>query len=156
MPHATLLDLLGTGKLPASMEQKFVEFCIWQQARPAFAQVLQASGLSSHAREASSVTDLAAMAECAQRAAEAARQDRLPVLALGAVQGIAAEISQLVAAADPAEWDTAAVSFHAARLVGWAMWATNKFGTGMFKTSAEAAAYGEQLQALMSLLRTAG
>jgi hypothetical protein len=156
MPHATLLDLLGTGKLPPQMERKFIQFCVWQQARPAFIQVLQAAGLSNYAKEADAMADLPSMVECARLAAETAHRSRLPVLAMGAVQGMSAEIAQLAAAADPAEFDAEAVSFHAARLVGWATWASNKFGTGVFKASAEAAAYGEQLQALMSLLSAPG
>lgn len=150
--RVTLLDLLGTGKLPPQAERKFIEFCIWQQARPAIVQILRAASLEAQAGEAGQARDLASLTACVRDAAATAERAGLPVLALGAVQAAAAELAQLGEAADPTDGDPEEVSFHAARLAGWASWAENSFQTGMFKTSGEEVAYGTQLQALMTLV----
>jgi hypothetical protein len=157
MSRHNLLDMLGTEHLPREAETRFIEFCIWQQARPALVQILEAVEMPVYAAEMSGAADLAGLQKCASDAAMTALTTRnIPVMALAAVQGTASEVEALVKAADPAEADAAAVSFHAARLVGWASWAINKFSTGMFKSSAEQVAYGEQLQELMKMLGAAG
>jgi hypothetical protein len=152
MSRRTLLDLLGTEHLSAETERKFVEFCVWNQAYPALQQVLQATGLDSQVPEGASASTLDALVDCARKAANLAKQADLPVLHLGAVQGIYSEIDQMAAAAGADVVDADAVSFHAARLVGWATWSSNQFQPGVFKVTAEEVAYGEQLQALMDLL----
>ncbi len=152
MSGRTLLDLLGTGQLPLEAERKFIEFCIWQQARPALAHGLEAVGMSDRAADARHARSLAELHSVARQAAHAARSANLPVLALGAVQGMASDVAQLAAAAATEDGDAAGVSFHAARLAGWALWARNDFQAGMFKTSAENIAFGEQLQTLLKLV----
>mgnify|MGYP005838545001 CR=1 FL=1 len=152
MVRRTLLDLLGTEKLPQEAEQKFVEFCIWQQARPALVEVLRVAGLAEAAQEAERAATVEALAAWAGHAAKLAQQANLPIMALGAVQGVAAEINQLALSANPPVPDAGAVSFHAARLVGWAGWARNNFRTSTFKASAENIAYGEQLHTLMKMI----
>ncbi len=152
MSRRTLLDLLGTEQIPPETERKFVDFCIWNQAYPAFQQVLQATGMDQKVASEACVGDLQALQSCARNAATIAREANLPVLALGAIQGVSAEIDQMAAAARGDAVDANAVSFYAARLVGWASWSNNRFGTGMIKVTAEEVAYGEQLQALMDLL----
>jgi hypothetical protein len=157
MSRHTLLDLLGTDALPGETEKSFVEFCIWQQAYPAFQQILTAAGLAEYVLEAREAKTISAMKACADRAANTAKTaDDMPVLVLAAVQGMASEIEQIAASADLKDGDSSAVSFHAARLVGWASWASNNFSTGVFKSSAEDVAYGEQLQELMRLFGVAG
>ncbi len=152
MSRRTLLDLLGTEQLPGETEMKFVEFCVWKQAHPALQQILQATGLTDQIPELATVDALEPLADCARKAAELARSAGLPVMAMGAVQGTSSEIEQMVAAATSETVDADAVSFHAARLIGWASWSKNNFQTGVFKVTAEEVAYGEQLQALMDLL----
>lgn len=152
MSRPTLLDLLGTEQLPLQAEQRFIDFCIWEQGRPALARVLEAAGLSEHAAQVTAVDNLEALTACVAEAAAAAAGASLPMMALAAVQGVAAEIEQMAAVADAKDGDSGAVSFHAARIAGWAGWAANNFGQGMFKSSAEEIAYGEQLQELMRLL----
>lgn len=152
MSRRTLLDLLGTEQLPAETEQKFIEFCVWKQAHPALQQIVQATGLTEKIPELVAVDKLEPLADCARKAAELARGADLPVMALGAVQGTSSEVEQMVTAATAETVDANAVSFHAARLIGWASWSRNNFQTGVFKVTAEEVAYGEQLQALMNLL----
>ncbi|MBN1964826.1 MAG: hypothetical protein JW910_09275 [Anaerolineae bacterium] len=152
MSRHTLLDLLGTERLPAEAERRFIDYCIWQQAQPALAEVLQMTELAELASEVTAADTLVALLACTRAAAESALRAGLSVLELGTVQGMATEVEQMIAAAGAEEGDAEAVSFHAARLTGWAAWARNSFSTGMFKSSAEEVAYGEQLQALMALL----
>ncbi len=157
MSRHTLLDLLGTEHLPDEIERRFMDFCVWQQAHPAIVQILESCQLPESARTAAEAASLDALGACVQRAAASVKDRRdIPVMALGTIQGVASEVEQIALHAGPVEADAGAVSFHAARLVGWASWARNKFGTGMFKTSAEEVAYGEQLQALMQMLGAQG
>ena len=152
MSRHTLLDLLGTEKLPAQAERQFIEFCLWQQARPAIVQILRETGLDAYAEEAAGVKTPAALAACVHRAAKVAQSAKLPIMAFATVQGAATDTEQLAAAAHPDTDDPEAASFHAARLAGWATWAANQFQNGTLKTTAENVAYGAQLKMLMNLL----
>lgn len=154
MSRHTLLDLLGTDKLPKQAEEEFTAFCFWKQAHPAIVQVLESAGLDDLAQEAKTATTLETLSECISQAVETAREADLAVMAFAAVQGLATDADQLFVAASSN--DPAAVSFHSARLVGWATWAANRYQTGTFKATAEGVAYGEQLQALMTLLGVKG
>lgn len=152
MGRRTLLDLLGTERLPAAAEQQFIDFCLWYQVHPSFLQMLHTTGLKRHAERVACADRLDALVACARRAAEDAHRADLPVLALGALQGMVAEMEQIAQALHPDATDASAVSFHAARIVGWAAWARGEYGPAVIKASAEQVAYGEQIQALSGLL----
>jgi hypothetical protein len=156
MTRHNLLDMLGTEKLPKEAERRFVEYCIWQQSRPALVQIMKSVKLNTYAAELTRVNTLEALSECMNNAGMSALTTRdIPVMALAAVQGAVAEAEAMVKSASAQDADAAAISFHAARIVGWASWAINNFSTGMFKSSAEQVAYGEQLQQLMKMLGAA-
>lgn len=159
MTRHTLLDLLGTAQLTREIEQQFVEFCVWEQAAPACVRILKHTGMLAEAHTIAAIhQDAAHLALQARHAASKVLQAGLEAMPLAAIQGMASEVDQLVAAAQPCDGtpDASAVSFHAARLMGWASWAEHDFSTGIFKASAENIAFAEQLQQLMHLLGTPG
>ena len=151
MSRRTLLDLLGTEQLPEDIEYQFVQYCIWKQAYPAVRQILETTGLATTIAPLEDLNQLDDLLARTRQAAATVHQVQIPVMAFGAVQGMAAETEQIAAAVTPTMVEADVVSFHAARLVGWATWSKNNFGTGMLKTTAEEVAYGEQLQLLMQL-----
>ena len=159
MTRYTLLDLLGTTQLTREIERQFVEFCVWEQAAMACVRIMKQTGLGADARATAAIhRDATRLASQARHAAGQVLQAGLAAMPLAAVQGMAAEVEQLAAAAQPDDGapDASAVSFHAARLMGWASWAEHDFSTGLYKSSAEEIAYAEQLQQLMLLLGTPG
>jgi hypothetical protein len=159
MTRHTLLDLLGTTQLTREIEQQFVDFCVWEQAAPACVRILKHTGLTAEARTIAAIhRDAAHLALQARHAADKVLLAGLEAMPLAAIQGMTSEVDQLVAAAQPGDGtpDASAVSFHAARLMGWASWTENDFGTGLYKASAENIAFAEQLQQLMTLLGTPG
>ncbi len=156
MTRYTLLDLLGTRHLASQTEQQFVNYCLWEQAVKACVAILEQTHLPELAHELGAAQDTTTLLIVAHRVARQARRAGLGVMPLAAVQGMAAELEQLIQAAQPGDIDSDAVSFHAARLAGWAGWVHSSFRTGVFKSNAEDAAYAEQLQHLMRLMGVAG
>ncbi len=156
MTRYTLLDLLGTRQISGETERQFVDYCLWEQAVKACVAILEQTGMTPLAQELAAAQDTTALLITAHRVARQARRAGLGVMPLAAVQGMAAELEQLIHAARPGELDSDAVSFHAARLAGWAGWVRSSFRTGVFKSNAEDAAYAEQLQRLMRLMGVAG
>lgn len=158
MPRQTLQQLLAMPQIASTAAaQQYIDFCVWQQARPAIVKVLESCDQPAYALQAEEAGQVAILAESTQQAATAILLRRgIPVMQLAAVQGIAGEMKQIATAVEADLPDLEAMSFHAARLVGWAAWADYNFGTGSAKAHAEEAAYAKQLQTVHQLLGVAG
>lgn len=136
-----MLDHLDKDVLPREVIQAFVTWCVWEQSRPALAQVLEQTplaGLTEQLRSAQDLPALAALAAEVRFAPEETSSDN--PLAISAAEGAAFEFANLVQAAQEAEIDAESVAFFASRVCGWAGWASRNFTSQADKTAAEQSA----------------
>ncbi len=79
---ALLLDILGTGLLSTEVEQAFLEWCIVQTVRPAFAHALTTHNMQAESRQLMTATTAAAVSMIAAKASENARETMFRQLSL--------------------------------------------------------------------------
>jgi|GEM_PF-1033256 len=79
---ASLLDVLGTGLLSDEIEQAFIEWCIVQTVRPAFAHALTTHNMAAEARLIMAADKAETVATIATKAGEGARETMFRQLAL--------------------------------------------------------------------------
>jgi hypothetical protein len=153
-----VLDYLGKDALPYALESAFVNWCVWDQARPALARVLEKTVLNSLASEFQSASDLPTLAALGQRAVgevERAQSDTGP-LGLSAAKAAVFEFNNLLATVPEPDFDPEAASFFSARVCGWAGWTDADFGAPEIKTQAEEAARQQQSARLRELWQEYG
>ncbi len=153
-----VLDYLGKDALPYALESAFVNWCVWEQARPALVRVLEKTVLSSLASEFQAAGDLATLAALGQRAleeVERAHADTGP-LGLSAAKAAVFEFNNLLATVPEPDFDPEAAAFFAARVCGWAGWTDADFGPPETKTRAEDAARQQQAVRLRALWQEHG
>jgi hypothetical protein len=153
-----VLDYLGKDVLPDALETAFVNWCVWDQARPALVRVLEKTVLSSLASEFQTVGDLATLAALGQRAVEEverAHSDTGP-LGLSAAKAAVFEFNNLLATVPEPDFDPEGASFFAARVCGWAGWTDADFGASEVKTQTEDAARQQQAVKLGELMQEHG
>jgi hypothetical protein len=149
----SVLDYLGKDALPYAVEAAFVDWCVWEQARPALAMVLEKTVLNSLASEFRAAGDLGTLTALGQRATEEvtrAHGDTGP-LGLSAAKGAVFEFNNLLAATPEPDFDPEAVAFFAARVCGWAGWAAVDFSQAERKTQAEQEAREQQAARLRAM-----
>jgi|FLYN01.1.fsa_nt_gi hypothetical protein len=154
----SVLDYLGKDALPYAMESEFVNWCVWEQARPALVSVLEKTVLSPLASEFQAVSDLATLVSLGQRAVEEVTQahsDTGP-LGLSAAKGAVFEFNNMLAAIPEPDFDPETVAFFAARVCGWAGWAAADFSQAERKAQAEEAARERQAAQLRQLWQKYG
>ena len=154
----SLLEHLGKDTLPKPVLDAFVDWCIWQQARPALLQVLEKTKLVGPADDVRAASDLPALATSSERARNEAHEARKTTgpLGMSAAEAAAFEVTNLVTAASEEEWDPESVSFFAARVCGWAGWAQTDFKDPEQKSKAEITARNEQDAQLQTLWKKHG
>lgn len=148
----SVLDYLGKDALPYALETQFVEWCVWEQARPALVTVLEKTVLSPLASEFRSAGDLPTLVALGQRANDEvtrAQGDTGP-LGLSAAKGALFEFNNMLAAIPEPDFDPEAAAFFAARVCGWAGWAADFSQPGR-KSQAEAEAREQQAARLRAL-----
>ncbi len=79
---SSILDALGTGLLSRQVEEEFLEWCIVQTVRPAFAHALTTHDLGAEGRLVMSAETSETVAVIATRVSEGARQTMFRQLAL--------------------------------------------------------------------------
>lgn len=151
----SLMEYLGKDTLPHKIESAFVDWCVWQQARPALMLVLKKANLEHIAEKVGAIRDLGTLASLSTRASKEAKEStkKTGVLALSAAEAVAYEVANLTNAASETHWDPESVAFFAARLVGWAGWAETDFSEPSRKTLAETSARQDQEDQLQILWR---
>jgi hypothetical protein len=154
---SSLMEYLGKDTLPHKIESAFVEWCIWQQARPALTQVLNKANLPQIANEVALTRDLNALIALSGKASQAAKEStkKTGVLALSAAEAVLYEVSGLAKAASEKDWEPELVAFFSARLCGWAGWASTDFSEPARKVQAEKEARDQQEAQLQILWRQA-
>lgn len=148
-----LFDHLSRDTLPPALVETFVNWCVFEQARPAMVQVLEKTGLQEHAnhlRAATSYTALVAASEAAGHDAHEARKSTGP-LGLSTAEAAAFLVSRVARAATEVEWDPEGVAFFAAQVCGWASFAEGGFNDFNRKNDAEQTARNQQEAKLAEL-----
>ncbi|MHB8628155.1 MAG: hypothetical protein ACYDBJ_12850 [Aggregatilineales bacterium] len=79
---STIFDMLGTGLFSAELEQAFLEWCVVQTVRPAFAHALTTHDLAAEGRLMMAATDAEAVAKLSLKIGEGARATMFRQLAL--------------------------------------------------------------------------
>ncbi len=150
-----LLEHLGKDTLPKSLLGTFVQWCVWEQARPALVMVLEKTQLVDCARDVSTANNLEMLTTASERAAKHAQEARKTTgpLGLSAAEAAAFETVKLLHSASGDDWDPESVAFFAARVCGWAGWAETGFSNPAQKASAETAARSTQEKQLSELWR---
>ena len=148
------LEQLNEESMPQIVREIFVHWCVWEQARPALINVLDAVDLNALSREiaaTSNVNDVLQVGEATNAAIKEMRLRTGP-LSLSAAEAATYEFAQMAQAADERNLDPEAVAFFAARVCGWAGWANSGFSDPNQKVTAEEKARDEQNQRLDELL----
>lgn len=147
----TLLDQLDA--LPQTILDPFVRWCLLEQARPAFAEVLDKAALGDQADAVRSEQDAERLLALSNEIRAMSAQTRVTSTEIPAPEAAAFEFSGLVTAALPDGWDPEEAAFFAARVVGWAAWARGDFKSPADKVLAERAARQAQEDRLQALWR---
>lgn len=143
---SNILEHLGKDTLPNDLVERFVHWCIWEQARPALVRVLTETGLKHHAEAIAQAEDLNALAALSHKAGQAAEEARRSTgpLGLSTAQAASFLVSRLVQSASEADYDPEGVAFFTAQVCGWAGFADGAFSDPALKNEAEAQARREQ------------
>lgn len=149
-----LLEHLDRETLPASVVEDFVQWCIWEQAKPALLLILERNEMDEAAAAFRSVEDYPVLAAVTARYADQLH-GKTGKLGLSAARAAVFEFSNLMNAASTEHWEPEAVAFFAGRVYGWAGWAATNFTDPGHKVVAEAQAAEQQEAKLARLLQQA-
>lgn len=152
---SSLLDYLENETLPKPVEQAFVEWCVWEQARQALAIILESMELHSLIEALGTAQNLDGLFSWSENATRIVNRMQTQAGALNITSAKAAlfEFQSLTKAARQGEWDPGGAAFFSARVCGWAGWAATGFSQPAQKNIAEQAARKEQENRLTFLLQ---
>jgi len=147
------LEYLSKDTLPDSLLREFVEWCIWEQARPALVNILKRTGLDDYARNLSLVDDLSTFSQLSEAAGKSANEARKKTGPLGLSSAEAASFigSKMATSAMEENFDAEGVAFFAAQLCGWDGFAKTSFSDGKSKLDTEEEARKQQEAKLREL-----
>jgi hypothetical protein len=151
----TLLEHLGRDTLPPAVIDAFVQWCVWQQARPALLTVLNKTSLIEGAQQvevASTYAELQRVTALIGADVHAMRTRTGP-LGLSAAEAASFLVSKMAAAATETDWDPEGVAFFAAQMQGWAAFAETNFSDPIKKSASEQQARQQQEAMLTELYR---
>jgi hypothetical protein len=139
---SNLLEHLNRETFPPAMIEAFIQWCIWEQARPALVTVLQKTGLDPHALEIMHAKTYTALAQACQNAGMDAHEARKRTgpLGLSTAEASAFLVQRITQAATEADWDPEGIAFYSAQVMGWAGFAEAGFADPRAKSAAESAA----------------
>jgi hypothetical protein len=148
-----LLNHLGKDTLPEPLLREFVDWCVWEQARPSLEVILNKTGMTTHATNIARTTDLvefAAACENTGKDAHEARKNTGP-LGLSTAEATAFLAQKMANAAMSDPLDVEAIAFYMVQLVGWKGFAESDFLNPTKKLEAESAARTVQENKLQDL-----
>lgn len=151
----TLLEHLGRDTLPPAVIDAFVQWCVWQQARPALLTVLNKTSLIEGAQQVETASTYAELQRVTALigADVHAMRTRTGPLGLSAAEAASFLVSKMAAAATENDWDPEGVAFFAAQMQGWAAFAETNFADPIKKSAAEQQARQQQEAMLNDLYR---
>lgn len=138
-----LLEHLGKDTLPRPLLDEFIQWCVWEQAKPALITVMQKADMDELVQAVTKATDFSALKEFAEIANEYAKQYAKQMkgtpnlMALSAAEAAAFEFTKVISAVEEDQTDAEIVAFFAARVSGWAGWATSDFTDPTKKQASE-------------------
>jgi len=149
-----LLLHLSKDTLPLNMVKEFVNWCVWQQAKPALVVILEHTGLEETAAAIVATTDLANLAVISQDSGKSVHNQRPNTgpLGLSTAEATLFLVSRMATAASESDWDPEGVAFFSAQVCGWAGFAQASFSDATRKVGAEQAARQQQEEQLAKLL----
>lgn len=153
-----LLSHLGKDTLPDALIRDFVNWCVWELARPSLVTILQLTDLKEDAALIDSIDDyevLSATCEAVGRHANAARQSTGP-FGLSTAEAAAFLAQRLAKSAAEENVDEEEVAFFTIQVCGWRGFAESKFADYKRKAEAENEARQEQEEKLMALWKAYG
>jgi hypothetical protein len=119
--------------------REFVDWCIWEQARPALEIILTRTGMQAHASNITRASDLfefASACENAGKHAHEARKNTGP-LGLSTAEATSFLAQKMANAAMTDPLDVEAIAFYMVQLVGWQGFAESGFLDPTKKLEAE-------------------
>lgn len=148
-----LLSHLGKDTLPDKLIREFVDWCVWEQARPALVVILQHTGLEEDASKIESVADYESLSIACITAAENAHtaRQRTGPLGLSTAEASAFLAQRLAKSVQEEPVDAEDVAFFTIQVCGWRGFAESKFSDHSRKADAEAQARQEQEAQLQNL-----
>jgi len=152
-----LLAHLNRDTLPEALVDAFIQWCIWEQARPALITVLEVGmmhDLADNLRHAETLVALMEHGDLANAYAKQMQGQANPKM-LSAAEAAAFEFGNMMRATTPDHYDAEEVAFFASRVCGWAQWAISGFADPNEKMQAEDDARKEQETHLERLWREA-
>ncbi|MDQ7036841.1 MAG: hypothetical protein Q9P01_19010 [Anaerolineae bacterium] len=148
-----LLKHLGKDTLPEKLLREFVDWCVWEQARPALEAILTKTGMITHATNISRASDLVEFSIACENAAthahEASKNTGPLGLSTAEATSFLAQKMAKAAMADP--HDVEAIAFYMVQLVGWQGFAMSDFLNPSKKVEAESEASALQESKLQEL-----
>lgn len=146
------LDYLNKDTIPPDVLARFVDWCVWQQARPALVEVLERVGMSQSAHDISHADDFARLQAVCHEAHQLARTTprRTGPLGLSTAEAATNLMERLLKAAHEQD-DPEGAAFFSAQMVGWSGFAEASFVDVRRKTQAEEEARKAQEQHLRQL-----
>ncbi len=119
LKHVSMLDHLDNKVLPRRLRERFMAWCVMEQARPALADLLAGTNLAGAGAALHDADDLLTLKQLAAaikvRADELAGHGKMGTAAVAALF----EFSNLVQAAAESDPDASAGAFFSARVCGW-------------------------------------
>ena len=151
----TLLEHLGRDTLPPAVIDAFVQWCVWQQARPSLLTVLRQTALLEAVQKVEAAATYAELQHIttAIGADVHAMRTRTGPLGLSAAEATSFLVSKIAVAATESEWDPEGVAFFASQVQGWAAFAESGFTEPMRKPAGEQLARQQQETMLAELFR---
>lgn len=149
-----LLAHLSKDTLPTEMVKEFINWCVWQQAKPALVTILEHTGLDEMAAAIVACNGIGALAEISQNSGKLLHDKRPKTGPLGLSTAEAALflVSRMATAASEKDWDPEGVAFFSAQTCGWAGFAQSSFTDATRKVGAEKAARQQQEDKLTQMI----
>jgi hypothetical protein len=153
-----LLSHLGKDTFPEAMIREFVDWCVWEQARPSLVVILTQTGLEGDASKIEEVTDYESLSVACSNAGKNAHEarQRTGPLGLSTAEATAFLAQRLAKAAQDEHLDAEEVAFFTMQVCGWRGFAESKFADNTRKADTEVEARQAQEAKLQSLWQNYG
>jgi hypothetical protein len=151
---AELLKQLENDALPQNVVVAFTNWCIWEQALPALATVVEHAGIDNAENHLRAADDIIVLAEITEQIRDyvSVNRDQISPLAYSSTEAALFEFLNLLSDAGDAG-EPASVAFFAARVCGWAGWVQTRFQDATQKIAAEEQARADQENKLSQLMK---
>lgn len=140
---------------PATVQRDFVTWMILSQARPAFIEILQLTGIDDNVDAIEATTSLLMLAALSQHAVRRARANRRRSgkLGMSTAEAAANLMYRMAQVAQRGDCDPHRIAFFSAQTCGWLGFAQSGFSSSHLKEQYEASARQDQETHLSYLIQ---